>query len=161
MPITLRIPGQREASPRSAVRGAATAAATQPITNLLDDVEVVHAFSLSPAARARAAADPAEIEVADDAIVEIEVDGFHMWTSAKKYEESVRAMRPEAAGHGAVLVDALPASSGASRGDGARSASAVRVLNLRLTLEEQLKAPAILKEFAEDFGLKLVYCAGS
>ena len=83
MPITLRIPGQREASPHSAVRGAATAA-TQPITNLLDDVEVVHAFSLSPAARARAAADPAEVEVADDAIVEIEVDGFHMWTSAKK-----------------------------------------------------------------------------
>ena len=96
MPITLRIPGQREAAPRTAVRGAPTAAATKPVTNLLDDVEVVHAFSLSPAARARGPAEPTEVEVADDAIVEIEVDGFHMWTSAKKYEETVRAVRPEA-----------------------------------------------------------------
>ena len=117
MPITLRIPGQPEASPRTAVRGAPTAAATKPVTNLLDDVEVVHAFSLSPAARARGAAEPAEVEVADDAIVEIEVDGFHMWTSAKKYEETVRAVRPEAAQRGAVVVDALP---GADRRDARR-----------------------------------------
>ena len=62
---------------------------------------------------------------------------------------------------GAVVVDALPAPTGATRGDGDRSASAVRVLNLRSRLEEQLKDPAILKEFAEDFGLKLVDRAGS
>ena len=160
MPITLRIPGQPETSPRSAVRGAPSAAGA-PMTNLLDDVEVVHAFSLSPAARARAAAEPAEVEVPDDAIIEIEVDGFHMWTSAKKYEETVRAVRPEAAQRGAVIVDAMPAPGSATRGEGERSASAVRVLNLRSRLEEQLEDPAILKEFAEDFGLKLVDRAGS
>ena len=161
MSITLRIPGQPETAPRSAVRGASTAASAKPITNLLDDVEVVHAFSLSPAARARGAAEPAEVEVADDAIVEIEVDGFQMWTSAKKYEETVRAVRPEAAQRGAVVVDALPAPTGATRGDADRSASAVRVLNLRSRLEEQLKDPAVFKEFEKDFGLKLVDRAGS
>src|SRR5215203_505290 len=168
MAIKLRIPGQREAAPRSAVRGGPPTAPDKPVTHLLDDVEVVHAFSLSPAARARAAAEPAEVEVADDAIVEIEVDGFKMWTSAKKYEETVRAVRPEAALAGGVVVDALPAPAGATRGDSDRSASAVRVLNLRSRLEEQLKDPAVLKDFADDFkdlvkdfGLEFVDRGGS
>ena len=160
MPITLRIPGLPEVS-RTAVRGGPSQGATQPVTNLLDDVEVLHAFSLSPAARARGAADPTEVTVPDDAIVEIEVDGFQMWTSAKKYEDTVRAVRPEAAQGDAVFVDALPAPTGATRGEGDRSASAVRVLNLRSRLEDQLQDPAILKEFAEDFGLKIVDRAGS
>ncbi len=161
MSIKLRIPGQPEAAPRAAVRGGESAATAKPVTHLLDDVEVVHAFSLSPAARARGTAEPAEVEVPDDAIVEIEVDGFQLWTSAKKYEETVRAVRPEAARLDAVTVDALPAPAGATRGEADRSASAVRVLNLRSRLEEQLKDPKILKEFAEEFGVGLADRAGS
>ena len=168
MPITLRIPGQPEAAPRSSVRGGPFTAADKPVTHLLDDVEVVRAFSLSPAARARAAAEPAEVEVADDAIVEIEVDGFQMWTSAKKYDETVRAVRPEAVLPRGVVVDAPPAPAGATRGERDRSASAVRVLNLRSRLEEQLRDPVIFKDFgdnfkdlAKDFGLDFVDRAGS
>lgn len=161
MPIRLRIPGEPEAAPRNTARGGPSTSPVTPVTHLLDDVEVVHAFSLSPAARERAAADPAEIEVADDAIVEIEVDGFQLWTSAKKYEETVRAVRPEAVQRGAIVVDALPAPAGATRGESDRTASAVRVLNVRSRLEEQFKDAAIVKEFAEDFGLKLVDRAGS
>ena len=161
MAVTLRIPGQPEVAPPTTARGAGAAVDAAPVTDLLDDVEIVHAFSLSPAARAQSVA-PTPIIVEDDDIVEIEVDGFQLWTSARKYEETVRAVRPEVVQGGGVVVDALPTAGTATRGEGDRSASAVRVLRLAKTrLEDQLKDPAIIKEFAEDFGLNLVERAGS
>src|SRR5215510_724021 len=96
MAITLSIPGRPETRPSAAARGGAPVAGGGTVTNLLDDVEVVHGFSLSPSARAEAAAQPREVSVADDDILELEVDGFLLWTSAARYEESVRTFRPEA-----------------------------------------------------------------
>lgn len=53
MSTKLIIPGQREAVPSSAARGASAGGVpVQPVTNLLDAVEVVDAFNLSAPARA-------------------------------------------------------------------------------------------------------------
>jgi hypothetical protein len=162
MAITLRIPGQTETAITTATRGGSLGAETAPVTNLLDDVEVVHAFSLSPTARAAGAVAPRDVVVEDDDILEIEVDGFTQWTSVKQYEESLRTFRPEAVQDGAIVVDALPRPAAAERGFGELRASAVRVLRLgKDRLADQLTDPAIVVEFANDFGLDLVAQAGS
>ncbi len=162
MPIRLRIPGQPETAPATAIRATGSPAEPPSVTRLLDDVEVVHAYSLSPAARAQAATAPAELTVADDDIIEIEVDGLQLWTSARKYHETLRAIRPEAGRGDAVVVDALPVAGAATRGDSDRHASAVRILRVTgAWLEEQLRQPQVLKEFAQDFDLDLSGPAGS
>jgi hypothetical protein len=67
------------------VRGSsAGGVSVQPVTSLLDAVEVVEAYNLSAAARDRTAA-PAEFDANEDDILEIEVEGgFTLWTSAQR-----------------------------------------------------------------------------
>ena len=91
MTIKLIIPGRDEALEpfRMRLRGALEAPAT---TDLLRDIEVVHAFDLSPPARAIAKSAPPRIvdDIEDDDILEIELeDGFTLWTSAARYQEQV------------------------------------------------------------------------
>jgi hypothetical protein len=162
MAITLRIPGQPEMVVSTATRGGPLGPETAPVTNLLDDVEVVHAFSLSPTARAQGAGQPTEMTAEDDDILEMEIDGFTMWTSVKKYEEALRTFRPDAVQDGAVVVDTLPSPDVAERGSAESRLSAVRLLRLaKDRLADQLKDPNVLHEFAEDFGFDLVERAGS
>ena len=117
MAITLRIPGQTETTVATATRGGSPGAGTAPVTNLLDDVEVVHAFSLSPTARAAGAVAPQDVVVEDDDILEIEVDGFtHVDLGRTIPRRRFAAFRPEAVQDGAIVVDALPAPAGAERG---------------------------------------------
>src|SRR5262245_58915447 len=156
MAITLTIPGRTEALPSAAARGGPPLAGGGTVTDLLVDVEVVHAFSLSPSARAEGAVQPRDVTVEDDDILDVEVDGFLLWMSAARYEESVRTFRPEASRDGKVVVDALPNPDVAVRGGGSPLASAVRVLRLAKTrIEDQLRDPATAKEFLNEFGLKL------
>jgi hypothetical protein len=53
MSITFSIPGLPDPTAFSVTRGGPPGTDSTPTTDLLDDVEVRHAFSLSPAARAQ------------------------------------------------------------------------------------------------------------
>ena len=99
MTIKLRIPGQREAVSSAAVRGAsAGGVSVQPVTGLLDAVEVVEAYNLSAVARDRTAA-PAEFDANDDDILEIEVEGgFTLWTSAQRYSDDLGVVKARSGG---------------------------------------------------------------
>ena len=70
MTIKLLIPGQREpAAPyATAMRSGAPGDAPKAPTNLLDNVQVLHAFSLSPAAREAKKEHPEALEVEDEDI---------------------------------------------------------------------------------------------
>jgi triacylglycerol esterase/lipase EstA (alpha/beta hydrolase family)/tetratricopeptide (TPR) repeat protein len=161
MSITFSIPGLPDRTAFSVTRGGPLGADSTPTTDLLDDVEVRYAFSLSPAARAQGAV-PETVVAEDDDIIEIDADGFTLWTSARQYEETVRTFRPEATRAGVVVVDALPGPGAAERGFGEWRASAVRLLRLgRTRLEEELKDATVLADFAKDFGFSLVEKAGS
>ena len=93
--MRLIIPGQREAVDRGATRGAAAAGVPAPATPLLDGVEVVAAFNLSPSARGRTAAAET-FETRDGDILEIEVEGgFKLWTSPERYREEIARLSPE------------------------------------------------------------------
>ena len=160
MSLTLRIPGRKEVVRGAATRSGVLATKGDAVPSLLDDVEIIHAFSLSAADRA-AGDGPVNEVVADDTdIIEIEVDGFSLWTSAGKYAETVRVFRPSAVQSGAVVVDALP-NADVTRGDESR-ADAVRVLRLaEARFESQFADPLIQQEFFKDFGLTLAAQAGS
>ena len=76
MTIKLLIPGQREpAAPyATAMRSGAPGDAPKAPTNLLDSVQVLHAFSLSSAAREAKKKQPEALELEDEDILEIEVE---------------------------------------------------------------------------------------
>jgi len=96
MTTRLIIPGQREVVARDAARGAtAGGVPTPPVTGLLDVVEVVETFNLSPGARGRTDA-PQTFEARDDDILEIEIEGgFKLWTSPPRYREEIERLKPE------------------------------------------------------------------
>src|SRR5262249_48602829 len=105
---------------------------------------------------------PQTVVAEDDDIIEIDADGFTLWTSARQYEETVRTFRTEATRAGVVVVDALPGPGAAERGFGEWQASAIRLLRRgRTRLEDELKDPTVLADFAKDFGFSLVEKAGS
>jgi hypothetical protein len=61
-----------------------------------------------------------------------------------------------------VVVDALPGPGAAERDSGEWRARAVRLLRLgRTRLEEELKDPTVLADFAKDLGFSLAEKAGS
>src|SRR5262245_43675830 len=93
--MILVIPGQRQVVDRAATRGATAAGVPEPVTPLLDAVEVVASFNLSPSARGQTPA-PEEFETEVGDILEIEVEGgFKLWTSPERYREEVAQLRPE------------------------------------------------------------------
>ena len=160
MPIKLRIPGQREAVSSAAVRGSsAGGVSVQPVTSLLDAVEVVEAYNLSAAARDRTAA-PAEFDANEDDILEIEVEGgFTLWTSAQRYSDELALLKPEAvAADGSVVVDRLPRTSVSERGVKDWFQSALRILRLKKdALADAFEDPSQWpKDFVQDFGVRKV-----
>ena len=130
MTVKLAIYGQRDKVIRRAMRGGPPGAEVR-VTDLLDEVEVVASFDLSPSVRARTKSQaPVEESVEDDDVLEIEVEGgFQIWTSAQRYREDVLLLRPEAKVGDAVSVDTLPRVS--ERGIAEWVTSRLRVLRLR------------------------------
>ncbi|MFY9922716.1 MAG: hypothetical protein WAL26_30645, partial [Mycobacterium sp.] len=159
MLVKLRISGQRDEGDLRATRGGPPGAEA-PVTDLLDAVEVVDSFNLSTAAREQGAA-PTDVEYEDDDVLEFEVDGgFTTWTSAKRYSEYVRLVRPEARDDEAVTVDTLPQVSG--RGVSEWVANKLRVLRVKDDIKDIASDPSQwpqslddLKALAQDLGLNL------
>lgn len=158
MPTRLIIPGQPIEKPRrAAARGAVPdAAEAKPATDLLSAVQELGAFSLSPAARARGAAQPLSMEVEDDDILQLEVEGgFTLWTSVKRYREQLAELKPESVKDGIVTVDVLPRPGiGAERGIREWSGAALRVLRLgadRILADRD--DPGRWPDWVKDFGV--------
>jgi pimeloyl-ACP methyl ester carboxylesterase/tetratricopeptide (TPR) repeat protein len=154
MTIKLLIPGQREpAAPyATAMRSGAPGDAPKAPTNLLDNVQVLHAFSLSPAAREAKKEHPEALEVEDEDILEIEVEGgFTVWTSAARYREHVALLQPDAISEHGLSVSAIAQPSVSERGVKQWAASALRVLRLKPDeILEDLKNPAKWPDFFKD-----------
>lgn len=132
MTTTLIIPGQRETADRDAARGVtAGGVSAPPVTGLLDAVEVVASFNLSPGARGRTAA-PQRFDALDGDILEIEVEGgFKVWTSPERYREEVARLKPESMrDDGSVVVDTLPRASVSERGIQEWLQSALSILRI-------------------------------
>jgi CHAT domain-containing protein len=134
MSVTLVVPGTPAATVpfAAAVRGAASGAADPgPATDLLAAVRVTHAFSLSPVARGQGQQAPASIQVEDDSILEIELEGgLTLWTSVARYRAQLAVLKPEAVQADRVLFDVLPEPSASERGVKDWVANALRVLRL-------------------------------
>lgn len=155
MSITLLIPGQREpAAPyAAAIRSTKPADAPKATTHLLDNVQVLHAFRLSPTARAAKRAQPEKLAVEDEDILEIEVeDGFTVWTSAVRYQERLAWLQPDAISEQGLSVDAIVQLSATERGVKQWVVSALRVMRLTPDeIMEDLKSPAKWPAFFKDF----------
>jgi pimeloyl-ACP methyl ester carboxylesterase len=162
MTIRLRISGQAETPQlyRGRLRGGVEAA---PTTDLLNNIEVVHAFDLSHPARAAAKGAVKEVEVKDEDILEIEVEGgMTVWTSAKRYQERMELWRPEAITDRGLEVTGLPGPSLAERGVKEWFAGALRVLHLKTDdLTKQLKDPKSWADCVKDLGLEPIEKAGA
>jgi hypothetical protein len=155
MKIQLVIPGRPDPSKTASVRGGLGGAGVDPRqTDLLDAVEVVEAFSLSPAARAGAARAETR-EVNPDDILEIEIEGgFTLWTSVERYRENLALLKPEAVSGASVEVDLLPRPSASERGISEWVASALRILRLHEDRVDVERAnPARWAEFVQELGL--------
>ncbi len=164
MKIELVIPGQSEPAAKAAMRGGPPGAeAEHRVTDLLDAVEVVEGFSLSPSARARSAT-PARVEVNSDDILEVEVEGgFTLWTSVERYRSDLAVLRPDAVRGEQVMFDLLPRPSVSERGVREWVASALRILRLPSddALAAEVADPTKWAEFLSDFGLGQVADAGA
>jgi pimeloyl-ACP methyl ester carboxylesterase/tetratricopeptide (TPR) repeat protein len=159
MTVKLAIYGQRDEGDQRAMRGGPPGAEV-PVTDLLDGVEVVTSFDLSPSVRARTESQaPVEESVEDDDVLEIEVEGgFQIWTSAQRYREDVLLLKPEAKVGDAVSVDTLPRVS--ERGVKEWVTSRLRVLRLKKDkiadlLSNPAQWPTDLTELASDLGIDL------
>ena len=162
MTIQLIIPGRNEPLEpfRARLRGTTEA---PPTTDLLNNIEVVHAFDLSQPARAIAKGAPQVVEVEDDDILEIEVDdGLTLWTSARSYQERVALWHPEAITDRGLELTGLPRPSVADRGVKDWFTGALRVLRLKADdLAEQLKDPKSWTDCVKDLALGQVEKAGA
>ncbi|MGH6622425.1 MAG: DUF7379 domain-containing protein, partial [Burkholderiaceae bacterium] len=163
MKIELLVPGRTEPTSRATSRGGPSGTELEPrVTDLLDDVTVVSAFSLSPSARARAEV-PQKVDVEHDDILEIEVDGgFTLWTSVARYRADQEALHPAAERGGPVDFSVIPRPREAERGASEWVASALRILRLRDgSLASEIADPTRWAEFAQEFGLDKVAQAGA
>jgi len=159
MTVKLSIVGRRDEGDRLATRGGPPGAEHTPsITDLFDDLEVVASFNLSQSARERAD-EPEVLPVDDDDILEFEVQGgFRIWTSARRFQEEVLLLRPDAKVGDAVSVDTLPRVS--RRGITDWVQNRLRVLKLKRTKVEDILGhpdlwPSDLEELASELGIDL------
>ena len=160
MTVKLRISGQLDEGDLRATRGGPPGAEV-PVTDLLDDVEVVKSFNLSQSARARSEPQaPVEESVEDDDVLEIEVEGgFQIWTSARRYFDDILLLKPEAVVGDAVTVDTVPRLS--ERGIAEWVTSRLRVLRLKRDnkiadlLSNPAEWPTDLTDLARDLGVDL------
>lgn len=154
----LIISGQREPIPPHLARGAsAMDVPFEPVTDLLEGVEVVETFNLSRPARDRAGA-PIEFTANDDDILEIEVEGgFKLWTSVARYSAEIGLLKPEAI-DGGIRVDALPRMSVSERGIKEWFQSGLRILRLKDDVfgDLSLDPSKWAEEFFVELGLKQV-----
>ena len=159
MAIELLIPGRPDAHAKGGTRGAPS---EKRSTDLLDAVETVDAYTLSPSARARAKA-PARIAVENNDILEIEVEGgFTLWTSVERYRHDLAVLRPEAVRGNAMPIDMLPRTNVSERGVRDWVASALRVLRLRPdAVDADMANPARWSEFVREAGLGHAITAGA
>ncbi len=160
MTIQLLVPGQPDPQGKVATRGG-TASALRS-TDLLDAVDTIEAYTLSPAARARAVV-PERLVAREDDLLEIEVEGgFTLWTSVERYRQDVAVLRPEALRGGELTLDLLPRASVSERGVRDWVTSALRVLRLRPdSIDAEMADPARWKEFILDAGLGHAINAGA
>lgn len=136
--------------------------ASRPVTDLLQAVEVRGAFSLSVSARSRGADKPAEIEAKEDDILEVEVDGFRLWTSVGRYRDEQRIFNPTSVGDGVVDVSGLVRPSETERGLREWAASAVSLLRLgRDRIADEVRDPKTIEEFLKDSGLEVGTAMGA
>ena len=159
MTTTLIIPGQRETADRDAARGVtAGGVSAPPVTGLLDAVEVVASFNLSPGARGRTAA-PQRFDALDGDILEIEVEGgFKVWTSPERYREEVARLKPESMrDDGSVVVDTLPRASVSERGIQEWLQSALSILRIgKDAVADILEDPSQWPDdFVKEFGVHI------
>ncbi|WP_319455751.1 MULTISPECIES: CHAT domain-containing protein [unclassified Mycobacterium] len=159
MTVNLSILGRRDEGDRLATRGGPPGAEHTPsLTDLFDDLEVVASFNLSRSARERAD-EPEVLPVEDDDILEFEVQGgFRIWTSARRFQEEVLLLRPDAKVGDAVSVDTLPRVS--RRGITDWVQNRLRVLKLKRTKVEDILGhpdlwPSDLEELASELGIDL------
>ena len=159
MSIDLLISGEPEPAAKAIARDSAAGARS---TDLLGAIEVVDAYSLSPAARARAKA-PARVAAAPDDLLEIEVEGgFTLWTSVERYRHDLAVLRPESLRGDAVPIDLLPRASVSERGVRDWLATGLRVLRLAPdTIDAEMADPARWAEFAREAGLGGAIGAGA
>ncbi len=154
MAVRLLIPGRPDASVAALARGGPVASHRAPRTDLLQGIEVVGAFSLSPAARASAAVAPQAIDARDDDILEFELDGVTCWTSVARYAHEQSLYRPESVSADGVLVDGVSRPSAAERGVRDWAAGALRILRLgRDAIAADLDDPSLQEEFVREAGL--------
>ena len=161
MTIRFAVPGQPDPRGKDATRGGGQAAERRS-TDLLDGVETVGAFALSPSARARTKS-PETVTAEDDDILEIEVEGgFTLWTSAERYRNDLAALRPDAVRGGEVPIDVLPHARASERGASDWIASALRLLRLRPdAIDAELADPGRWNEFLREAGLGQGVAAGA
>jgi hypothetical protein len=154
MTVKLLIPGRREPSvPYAAAVRAGAPGAARPSIDLLDNVQVMHAFSLSRAAREAKVGQPEEaLDVEDDDILEIEVEGgFTVWTSAARYQERVALLEPDAISERGLRASEIAQPSATERGVKEWVISALRVLRLKPDqILEDAKNPVQWPEFFKD-----------
>ena len=164
MTVKLLVSGRPEQVP-SITPAERTAAGRAPTatSELLDSVEVVQSFNLSPAARSAASGAPAPAEVNDDDILEIQVeDGFTLWTSAAHYEERVRALDPDAAQGERIDFSSVPQPSHAERGIKEWVSTGLRILRLKPDrLTEEMKDPRNWPELIRKMGQDTLEQLGS
>ena len=161
MTIRFVVPGQPDPRGKDTTRGGQEGVERRN-TDLLDNVETVDAYTLSPSARARAKS-PETLVAEEDDILEIEVEGgFTLWTSAERYRHDLAVLRPEAVRDGEVPIDVLPHARASERGVSDWIASALRVLRLRPdAIDTELVDPGRWNEFAREVGLGQAVAAGA
>ncbi len=135
MGIQLRIVGRptskEEAS--AAVRGASLSGVKlQDDTDLLDKVEVLGAFDVSPSAREKAPS-PVSVEAEDDDLIEFMLeDGISIWLSVATYRARQSRLKPDS--EATTELDVAPVIPAAPPSRGVVSdiaAGAVRILRLK------------------------------
>ncbi|HSL03720.1 MAG TPA: CHAT domain-containing protein [Nitrospiraceae bacterium] len=157
MSIQLRIPGQPTSSEqaKTAVRGEPLSGQRkQPDTHLLDAVEVLGAFDVSPAARGDKAI-PHTLEAEEDDLIEFVLeDGVSMWTSVKAYRDRQHRLKPELRKTTGLDIEPAIPTSTSNRGMVKDLVTgAVRILRLKPDeIWEQAKDPKQWPEWVKQYG---------
>ena len=158
MPVTLRIPGQptsREEATKQVRGGVSREETHQPDTTLLEAVEVVGAFDLTPAARSQTT-QATTFEAEETDLLEFQLnEGFTIWTSVGEYRDRLRDLKPETKNKKEVVVEALPKVSASDRGIKDWVAEKLRILRLKPdAIWEEAKNPKNWPDWLRGLGIK-------